>query len=100
MEQSDTITLKTPQQPRHRLFAVASKKIHGRLSERSYWKDAETGDMYVIVQTISIRYKTQVPSVLQYMTFGRIFSYEEIWQKRCKNSDYLHFLICEPMEEE
>jgi hypothetical protein len=100
MEQTDTITLKTPQQPNYRLFAVASGKVQGRISEKKYWKDTDSGQMYVILSVISISHGTEVPSVLQYFALGRLYSHEEIWQRRCKNSEFLFFLICEPMEEE
>jgi hypothetical protein len=100
MEQNEIIILKTPQQPNYRLFAVASEKIQGRISEKKYWKDSENGKVYAIIGVMSVVKNEQPPNVLQYMAYGKIINSETIWQKRCPNSEFLFFLICEPMEDE
>jgi hypothetical protein len=100
MEQNEIIILKTPQQPNYRLFAVASEKIQGRISEKKYWKDKDSGQVYKIKGIITINAYETVPEVLQYLSIGKVVDNEEIWQKRCPNSEFLFFLICEPMEDE
>jgi len=99
MNTPETIKLKTPQQPKHRLFAVASEKIQGRISEVKYWKNTESGQMYAIVGVIPIAKNEEPPAVLQYMAYGQVIDSETIWLRRCPNSEFLFFLICEPEEE-